>query len=69
MASEPIERAAQMFPVLTPAQIERIAGVGIVRDVRAGELLFDAGDQNIGFFVVLDGAICIQLVHRALQEL
>src|SRR5688572_20734687 len=59
MATEPIERAAQMFPELTPAQIERIASVGLRRDVRAGELLFDAGDQNIRFFVVLDGAIDI----------
>ena len=59
MPTEPIERAAQMFPELTPEQIQRIASVGLRRDVRGGELLFDAGDQNIRFFVVLDGAIDI----------
>ena len=54
-----IPRAAQMFPQLTPAQIERIASVGHRRDVRAGEVLFDVGDQNTRFFVVLSGAIDI----------
>jgi thioredoxin reductase (NADPH) len=54
-----MERAAQMFPKLTPAQIERIASVGRRRDVRAGEVLFDVGEQNIRFFVVLEGAVDI----------
>jgi thioredoxin reductase (NADPH) len=52
-----MDRAAQMFPRLTAAQIERIASIGHRRDVRAGEVLFDAGDQNTRFFVVLSGAI------------
>ena len=54
-----IPRAEQMFPRLTPAQIARIASVGHRRDVRAGEVLFDVGDQNTRFFVVLSGAIDI----------
>jgi thioredoxin reductase (NADPH) len=52
-----MDRAAQMFPQLTAAQIDRIANIGKRRDVRAGEVLFDAGDQNTRFFVVLSGAI------------
>lgn len=59
MATESIERAAQIFPELTPAQIERIASVGHRRDVRAGDVLFDVGDQNIPFFVILKGSIDI----------
>jgi thioredoxin reductase (NADPH) len=51
------DRAAQMFPLLTPGQISRIATVGSRRDVRAGEVLFDVGDQNTRFFVVLSGAL------------
>ena len=54
-----VERAAQMFPKLTPAQIDRISSVGHRRDVRAGEVLFDVGEQNTRFFVVLSGAIDI----------
>src|ERR1051325_3611969 len=54
-----LERAAQMFPALTPAQIDRIARIGQRRDVGAGEMLFDVGDQNTKFFVGLSGAIDI----------
>jgi thioredoxin reductase (NADPH) len=54
-----MDRAAQMFPELTPAQIDRIASVGKRREVRAGEMLFDVGDQNTRFFVVLSGAVDI----------
>jgi thioredoxin reductase (NADPH) len=52
-----MDRAAQTFPTLTPAQIERIAAVGRRLDVPAGEVLFDVGDQNTRFFVVLSGSI------------
>ena len=59
VAIQIMERAAQMFPQLTPAQIERISSIGHRRDVRAGEVLFDVGDQNTRFFVVISGAIDI----------
>jgi thioredoxin reductase (NADPH) len=52
-----MERAAQTFPTLTPAQIERIAAVGDRRSTPAGEVLYDLGDQNTRFFVVLSGGI------------
>jgi hypothetical protein len=51
MEPKTMERAAQMFPKLTAAQIQRISTIGRRREVRAGELLFDVGDQNTGFFV------------------
>jgi thioredoxin reductase (NADPH) len=57
MAIDVMNRAAQMFPTLTPAQIERVAGVGHRRDTRAGEVLIEVGEQNTHFFVVLSGAI------------
>ena len=34
-----VPRAAEMFPVLTPAQVSRIAAHGRVRQVRQGEVL------------------------------
>jgi thioredoxin reductase (NADPH) len=52
-----VERAAQTFPVLTPAQIERVAALGRRTRVPAGEVLFEAGEQNTRFFVVVSGAI------------
>jgi thioredoxin reductase (NADPH) len=68
MATNVMERSAQMFPTLTAAQIERIASVGKRRDVRAGEVLFDVGDQNTRFFVVLSGAIDIVRPVGDLEE-
>jgi thioredoxin reductase (NADPH) len=48
-----------MFPFLTPEQVRRISNIGHRQDVRAGELLFDAGQQNTSFYVVLEGEIQI----------
>ena len=64
MATTVPDRAAQMFPQLTPAQIERIASVGRRRDVRAGDVLFEVGDQNTRFFVVLSGATLIPFATK-----
>ena len=50
-------RREQMFPQLTPAQVGRISGVGERRRVRSGEVLFELGEQNTRFFVVIEGAI------------
>jgi len=52
-----MERAAQTFPTLTPAQIERVSAVGHRCSTPAGEVLFNVGDQNARFFVVLSGGI------------
>jgi len=57
MPPDIMERAAQMFPKLTPAQINRISSIGHRREVRAGEMLYDVGDQNTRFFVVLAGEL------------
>jgi thioredoxin reductase (NADPH) len=57
MPPDIMDRAAQMFPKLSASQIDRISRVGKRRDVRAGEMLFDAGEQNTRFYVVLSGAI------------
>jgi thioredoxin reductase (NADPH) len=59
MATAIMDRAAQMFPRLTPAQIQRISTIGHRRDVHAGDVLFDVGDQNTPFFVVVSGTVDI----------
>jgi thioredoxin reductase (NADPH) len=45
------------FPVLPPRDIASLSGRGAPRAVRAGDVLFAEGDRDIGFFVVLEGAI------------
>jgi thioredoxin reductase (NADPH) len=47
----------RMFPTLTAAQIERIAAHGRVRPIRPGEVLIEAGDHIVPFFVVTKGQV------------
>jgi thioredoxin reductase (NADPH) len=52
-----LDRRHQMFPKLTPAQIDRVSSVGERRSVRSGEVLFELGEQNTRFFVIIEGAV------------
>jgi thioredoxin reductase (NADPH) len=52
-------RRDQMFPVLTPAEIERLKRFGEVRAFADGELLARAGEPGIGFALVLRGEVAI----------
>ena len=56
-AALPAERFAQLFPVLTPAQIARFAASGRSRAVERGEVLVEPGERSPRFFVVLEGEI------------
>src|SRR5215472_1596754 len=49
--------AALAFPVLTPAQIARVASHGVNRAVHAGEVLIEPGRPHASFFVVTAGQI------------
>ena len=52
-----LDARTQAFPVLTAAQIDRIRPEGHLRRVRSGEVLFEPGDGNVPFFVLLSGAM------------
>lgn len=54
-----LDAGTQTFPVLTAAQIDRIRTQGKLRRVVAGEILFEPGDMDVPFFVLLSGAIKI----------
>jgi thioredoxin reductase (NADPH) len=45
------------FPTLTGAQVERVRSCGRVREVEIGEILFEPGDINVHFYVVLSGTL------------
>lgn len=51
------ERAEQIFPTLTPAQIERMAAHGRTRSVTRGEVLTEIGEPGGRVFVVLSGEL------------
>jgi CRP-like cAMP-binding protein len=45
------------FPTLSHAEIQRLSPFGAQRGVVKGEVLFDQGDRNRSFFVVLEGSM------------
>jgi len=54
-----IEPGSDAFPLLSAAQIDRLRPFGKVRLVRAGDILFEPGDNNVPFFVILSGGLDI----------
>jgi thioredoxin reductase (NADPH) len=50
-----LDARTQAFPLLTPAQIERIRPMGRSRTVHSGEILFQPNDTAVPFFVLLSG--------------
>ncbi len=47
----------EAFPALTAEQVERIRPLSKIRKVNAGEILFEPGDSDIPFFVLLSGSM------------
>jgi thioredoxin reductase (NADPH) len=52
-----LDSRTQIFPMLTTTQIDRIRRESKLRKVKAGDLLFEPGDTNVPFFVLLSGAM------------
>jgi thioredoxin reductase (NADPH) len=52
-------RRHQMFPVLEPAEIERVRRFGKVRSYDAGEALARVGQVGLGLTVILAGSVDI----------
>ena len=50
-------RVEQIFPKLTPAQIDRIAAHGRMRAVQRGEVLYEQGRRAAPFFVLVSGEL------------
>ncbi|MFZ0759624.1 MAG: FAD-dependent oxidoreductase [Candidatus Sulfotelmatobacter sp.] len=55
----------EAFPVLTAEQISRIRPSSKVRSVAAGDILFEPGDSDVPFFVLLSGSM--EIVQPDLQ--
>ncbi len=61
-------RRAQMFPRLTDAQIARVAQYGIERTYANGEILYEQGEADIPFFLVLEGEVVVVHPRGDLEE-
>jgi thioredoxin reductase (NADPH) len=63
----PDTRDDARFPILTPAQIDRIAAHGRHRPIARGETLIEAGVQAVHFFVVVTGRIEVVRVANEVE--
>jgi len=52
-----VERREQMFPSLSPAEMERLTSLGHRRRVERGEVLYEQGEATPDFYVVVSGAL------------
>lgn len=59
-------RYEQMFPLLRPAEMDRLRRFGDTRTYGAGERLVAAGDVSPGMFVILSGEVAVTQ-HSALE--
>jgi len=64
----PAPRVDQAFPILTPAQLARVASHGHVRKVRSGESLVNAGEKNDRIFVVKTGQLEFAQLSGAVEK-
>ena len=55
--SDTVSHPESVFPTLTPQQVSRIAAHGQRRSTARGEVLVEAGDKTVPFFVVLSGEL------------
>src|SRR5215813_6320789 len=50
-------RHHQMFPILEPAEVERVRRFGVVRTFDTGETIAHVGDVTAGLIVILSGKV------------
>ena len=55
--SSTLDARTQAFPVLSVSQIDRIRSCSRSRQVAAGDILFEPGDENVPFYVLLSGGM------------
>lgn len=67
-AQIPGEQNERMFPTLTMEQVARVAMHGQVRRVESGDVLVEAGQEYICFFVVNTGQVDIIRMSGDVQE-
>ena len=54
-------RRAQMFPALSPDELARVAAFGVERTYEDRQIVFEQGDREYPFFIVLEGEL--EILH------
>lgn len=58
-------RRGQMFPALTPTQLARVSAAGVETTFEDGQIVFERGDRETPFYVVVEGEL--EIVHPRLD--
>ena len=64
-----LDARTQAFPVLSVSQIDRIRSCSRSRQVARGDILFEPGDENVPFYVLLSGGMEIVQPDLAAEHL
>ena len=59
MPADPDPRLDQMFPSLSPEEIDRLRRFGTIRRYAAGEPMFTTGEIGSGMFVLVSGTVAV----------
>ncbi len=62
-------RRSQMFPKVSAAQLARVRRLGVEKTFEPGQIVFDQGDDDVPFYVVLDGEMEIVHPERGREDL
>jgi thioredoxin reductase (NADPH) len=60
-------RAAQMFPRLSDAEVDRLRRFGAIREFASGEMLAKVGQTGLGLAIILSGEVEITQHHESRQ--
>ena len=63
--ADPLAREAQMFPPLDGEMIERVRVFGQEESPAPGTLLFERGQRQVDFFLILEG--CVEILEHDLE--
>ncbi len=62
------QRNEETFPVLTGAQVARVAALGTTQVFADGAIVYEPGQSNVSFYIVLAGAIEIASARGDIDE-
>lgn len=67
--NDPYARQLDTFPRLAPEMMARVIVYGSEESIAKGNWLFERGERNVDFFVVLEGELEILSVNRKGQAI
>ncbi len=69
MVEDPFKtRRAQMFPAMSDTQVARIAPSGVLQSFAMGATVWEQGDVDVPFYVVVEGELEVVYAHGTVED-